>query len=1268
MKKELTPEQQEALRFDRHIALTANAGSGKTSVLQQRYVNILMDDENAPEPRNVVAITFTREAAAEILAKVSKNVEERIEKEPHLKQKMKLAGIRDKLNNAPISTIHSFCSLLLRKFPIETNLPPNFGELTNIEKKEIYSNSIVQAMEEWLEEGNMEKRDSIRKLIFTLGRKNVEEGIKYLLDKRERFDWLKRFYEQNNDVDFIQARDNIIIKILAENCIIIFEKIVELFDILYRKESNKFINLLQIRNELKDIILNLRKVQTIHESSPERDNTEKIINKINSAIDSIRTEKIITKEFNLDKNTTKKFVENDEMLYFNTFTNELHDIVNICDSYNYSESDKELFNFARLFVAITSDVIEIINDEKEVLSGIDFDDQLIKTSELLNNEEVVRKIRRKIKYLMIDEFQDTNELQYDIVKKLIPELTGKKANGKLNFYVVGDEKQSIYGFRNADVRVFEKAKKDIAETNRREHEDLVIPLNPPLVKGEKNNYGNLNLTVTFRLAPVPAAFVNKVCGKLFEKVESEYDVIYSPLVSWKEISDIIEKENINDEIELTDKNFGNLTFLITDYKNADKENEVISEAKSLALYIKNLVNERGKEWSDFGILGRSRKGFDELITALQEQNIPYILHSGKGFYKSQEVVDICSVLSFLHNHNDNKALAASLRSPYFKISDAILFMVSELKNGNSLWSKFKRYCLLTEEKSQNNESISKDEQNCLRALKILSELTYRAVRISIPQLIHKIIDLCSWNSAISGLPAENQMRANINKLIQIARDFEKRGFKNLFDFVEQVKGTISADLTESEAVFLSDENAVNIMTIHASKGLEFDTVCLYGSHVSNSTTNQFQISDDLGLTFKMKAKDETSDINKDIITPAYLLAIYNQNNAEWAESKRLLYVAMTRGETNIIISGSINKKGQKGFNKSFLNMILNTIDEGFTLSRDLQEMSINDTLKCYHNNQFYNLKIKYTVKFLFNYSEITDIEIKDKINQKPEPRILLEEVKSNVDNEVFSATKLMTYQNNSEEYARRYLFGLPSDDDINLESVKLIDNAQEDDIVGSLAGTLIHSVLERIKDWLKSDADVDENLLKDIIDNVIGNSNKKITNKLRERIFNECRCVANTSLIKFYATYIKESIPEQTLQMVYKNDMLLIKTDLLIKNAGGEWEVWDWKTNRAGTKETKDALIKNYELQMKIYIYFLMKLYPEQKNFKARLLFTRLATDSKIPLNPPLKKGENIKLSSSEKGETNENWFYTYNWTIYDLDKIESEINKIVDEIRVEQI
>ncbi len=1293
MKKELTPEQLEALSFDRHIALTANAGSGKTSVLQQRYVNILMSNEKATEPRNVVAITFTREAASEILAKVSKNIEDRIEKETHLPKKIRLARIRDKLNNTPISTIHSFCSSLLRSFPIETNLPPNFGELTNYEKKEIYSNSIVQAMEEWLENGNIDRRERIRKLIFTFGRKNVEDGIRFLLFKRERFEWLKRFYEENSQEDFLQIRDELIIRKLTENTIITLEKASELVDLLVKRNPEKFSNLKLSSNEIGNIIVEFEKFINDIKSSLKTGIIGNILLKTGVLIKTLFNENVIKAGYSINLTTAKKYLEEDEIFYFNQYLINLQDIAPICTSYDYSESDKELFHFAKLFTEITSDVIDIINDEKEVLAGIDFDDQLIKTSELLNNDEVVRKIRRKIKYLMIDEFQDTNELQYDIVKKLIPELTGKKVNGTLNFYVVGDEKQSIYGFRNADVRVFEKAKKDIAETNRRDYEELVIPLNPPLEKGENkdnnpplekgenkdnnpplekgenkdnstptvngvnNKFGNLNLTVTFRLAPVPAAFVNKVCGKLFEKVESEYDVSYSSLVCHKEISRIIEKENINNEIDLANKDFGNVTFLITDFKNSGEESEVISEAKSLALYIKNLAIKQGKDWSDFGILGRSRKGFDELISEFQEQNIPYILHSGKGFYKSQEVVDVCSILSFLHNHDDNKALAAALRSPYFKISDEILFKAGEIKNCYSLWSKFKKYCDSIEEKVISKDIVSKEEQNCLRALKILTELSYRAVRISIPQLIHKIIDLCSWNSVISELPSEKQMKANINKLIQIARDFEKRGFKNLYDFVEQVKGTISADLTESEAVFLSDENAVNIMTIHASKGLEFDTVCLYNSDNSHTRNTPYIISDDFGFSFKMIARDETIDINKEIITPTYLLANDKQNKAEWAESKRLLYVALTRAENNIIISGSINKKRQTGFQKSELYMIMKSLDDKLTLSGDLKEMSICDSLKSYHNNQFHILKIKYTVKFLFNYSEKTDFELNGRINQKPEPCMLLTGVKSDIDNEVFSATKLMTFQNDSEEYAKRYLFGLPSVDDINYDSINHIDKTRDDDVVGSLAGTLIHSVLERIKDWLKSDAGIDDKILRKVIDNVISDSNKKISNKLSGRIFSECSSVANTTLIKLYAKHIKESIPEQTLQMVYKNDLLLVKTDLLIKNASGEWEVWDWKTNRVGSNEVKNTLIKYYELQMKIYIYFLMKLYPEQKNFKARLLFTRLAKISEIPLNPLLKKGEN-----------SEDWVYTFNWTIDDLNNIEREINKIADKIRIEQI
>ncbi|TAL68953.1 MAG: hypothetical protein EPN82_08555 [Bacteroidetes bacterium] len=1234
MEKELTQEQKEALRFDRHIALTANAGSGKTSVLQQRYVDILLKDEKKPDPRNVVAITFTREAASEILNKISQNIENKIENESRLTEKMKLERIRAKLNTAPISTIHSFCSALLRQFPIETNIPPNFGELTEIEKKEIYSNSTIQALEEWLDKEVIERSTRIRNFISVFGMQRLENGIKYLLSKRERFELLKKYYEENNVESFILKRDEIIFNKIYNNCIPAFNKVTELIDKLSGKNSKKFSTLSLINNKIANIY---QQLENISSGSPVIVTIENLINEIKEILKFLFDEKIIKKECSLYLPTVKKILEEDEITYFNQYLILLKEVNDICDSFKYNAKDKELFDDAKLLIEITSDVIDIINDEKVVRAGLDFDDQLIKTSELLNDDYAVEKIRRKLKYIMIDEFQDTNDLQYDIVKKLLPELKGKELKGKLNFYIVGDEKQSIYGFRNADVRVFEKAKKDIAETNEREKN---------LTVDKKEDFGNLNLTITFRLAPVPAAFVNKVCGKLFEKKESEFDVEYSPLVCSKKISEIIENENINTEIDLTEKNFGNVTFLINDYINTNSDEYVeISESKTLAIYIKSFAIDNKKKWSDFGILGRTRKGFDELISALQQQDIPYILHAGKGFYNSPEVVDLCSILSFLHNPDDNKSIAATLRSPFFNISDNGLYKISKLKTGNSFWSKFKEYCSNIENKINRSERADEEEDNCLRAMKILTELYHRAARISIPQLIHKIIDMCCWYSFISGLPSENQMRANVNKLIQIARDFEKRGFKNLYDFVEQVKGTISADLSESEAVFLSDENAVNIMTIHSSKGLEFDTVCLYNSSESYSKDSPFLLDDNLGLTFRMRIKDEMSNIDKEIITPVYYLASEKQNEAEKAESKRLLYVALTRAENNVIISGSINKKGQKGYNESFFKMILNSLDMEPENFENLKEISFYDILKCYYNNKFYDLRIKFPVSFAFNFSDNKYLDFENKVKEHQEKTVLLNKVSSQFDNEIFSATKLMTYHNNPDEYVRRYLFGLPSAEDSEFNSIHLIENSKEDDVIGTYAGTLIHSVLERIKDWLQSDGVADEKTLNNVIETVCRNANRKIGRKLFDRIHDECRQVANTTLIKLYTNLFNESISEQTMQIIYKNEILLVKTDLLIKNASGEWEIWDWKTNRIESIDKKNELIKYYELQMKIYVFFLMKLYPEQQNFRARLLFTRLA----------------------KNGNNDENWFHVYIWNKRDFDNIEIEIQKLVDEVRTKQ-
>ncbi|MBI5326499.1 MAG: UvrD-helicase domain-containing protein [Ignavibacteriae bacterium] len=1236
MEKELTQEQKEALRFDRHIALTANAGSGKTSVLQQRYVNILINDENNTEPRNVVAITFTREAAAEILIKISQNIENRISNAAHLKEKIQLEKIRSKLNTAPVSTIHSFCSTLLRNFPIESNTTPNFGELTEYEKISINDNSIIQALEEWLNKDNIEKNQKIRNIIFTLGKNNVIDLILFLLSKRERFDWLKNFYVENDIEYFIAKRDNIISANMQKKLIPTLEKLNELTNLLQGRKTGKFLNL-NIIDLLADKIKS--------ESTKSVIKIETLNKYFSEIVTVISDNNILKSDFSINLTTLKNVLETEEIGYFNKFLTQFQLIKYYSTSFENNEADKDLFKFANTIIELTTEVIENIEQEKELLSGLDFDDQLIKTNELLNNKYVVEKIRKKIKYLMVDEFQDTNDLQYGIITKIIPELKGKEVNGNVNFYIVGDEKQSIYGFRNADVRVFEKAKKDIADTNKILSGIKINSPNPYPEKDESDNFGNLNLTVTFRLAPVPAAFVNKVCGKLFEKPESEFDVKYSPLVCSNGVENIIKNKLSEEEVNLTEFNSGSVVVLLSDLSKLKNEGQFISEAQSLAYYIKKSAIENKKKWSDYGILGRSRKGFDELISELQKLNIPYILHSGKGFYKAQEVVDVCSILSFLHNPNDNKSIAATLRTPYFQIPDEIIYEISNISGDRSFWLKFKKYCLQISEKEQKNENLNEVEKFCLRAFNILTDLTNRSVRISIPQLIHKILDMCDWYSAISGQSSENQMKANINKLIQIAREFEKKGFKNLFDFVEQVKKTISTDLSESEAVFLSDDNAVNIMTIHASKGLQFDTVCLFNATDSYPGNSSYFINDDFGLTFKMKAKDKQNDIFKDVITPTYLYSQDKLNEAESAETKRLLYVALTRAKQNIIISGSVNSINDIKLKDCFLKMITDSLAHNLILNENIKEITVHDSLKCYYENNFYDLKINYPVNINFDYFESTNSEIGLNVKTKNEPVYLFDEIKSESDDEIFSATKLMTYQSNPDEYLRRYLFGLPSTDDYEYKSVFIKENNDDDDIIGSFAGTLIHSVLEKIMDWLNSDGSINERILNDIIVNVCSDSNKKISIELFNRIISECKSIAETTLIKLYAGLIRDSISEQTLQLVFNNDILRVKTDLLIKNASGEWAIWDWKTNRIDTGKKKEELIKYYELQMKIYTYFLMKLYPEQQNFKARLLFTRLA-------------GTN---------ENNEKWFYDYNWNQGESAKIENEIQKLINEIRNKQ-
>ena len=316
--------------------------------------------------------------------------------------------------------------------------------------------------------------------------------------------------------------------------------------------------------------------------------------------------------------------------------------------------DDFLFSTTRDLFTLYTQILNDYDTAKLSQGKLDNDDLQLKTRDLLqNNEKIRQELIKRYKYYMIDEYQDTNELQSELVMLLTNEL--KDAN----LFIVGDPKQSIYRFRGADVRVFQKTKqKIIAECGL-----------------------DISLTENFRSLRDPIGFVNYFFDHLMGNgSENEFEVEYEALTQARSV-------NAN----------GRIKILL-----GKQDDEAANEYKLISHYIKNMKAseetvwvrgengdevERPIEYGDIAILIRSRRHLPDLEHALLEAGIPYLTTSGVGFYQRQEIYDIWNYLNFLNAPSENDAsLAAVLRSPAFGISDAELYEIS-LQEGDKFLGK-----------------------------------------------------------------------------------------------------------------------------------------------------------------------------------------------------------------------------------------------------------------------------------------------------------------------------------------------------------------------------------------------------------------------------------------------------------------------------------------------------------------------------------------------------------------------------------------------------
>ncbi len=1247
-----TREQELSLLLDRHLAITANAGSGKTRTLVNRYLAIIDMGVSTDE---VVAITFTRKAANEMLAKIIHAIENKIRKiDDDPAEMRRLMKIREKLSSARIMTIHSFCSSLLREYPAKANVNPFFVELNQAELYRIKQDNIVYVLEEMLKDERY--KENVKYLLLRLGINRVVRFIDEILNRAEIFEDLKDFYFNQEPEEYLERVNIIFFKMIYEPLTQAIERLNEI--IVYIEKINLTRNELLAYNDFSNVLSNINalisKILEIQGSKELWHLMERLL-KIKPSI--------ITNDFKINQKLLNKmnfqvllskisleYVKESEKLF--SIFRYVRDLIPAIGKDKY---ELELFKFNQLLFQISEKIIEEIENEKQTIGGIDYNDMLIKADKLLSDQDVADQVRKKVKYLLIDEFQDTNDLQFRIIQKLVPSLNGKIYQKEpVNLYVVGDAKQSIYAFRNADVRVFKEVIRKITGINNLR---LKVDAISKRVDIHSKTYelsdieaeGKIILSASFRLFPAIAAFVNKVCGYAFGMDNTEFDVEYEDLVCTKCV-EIINNPNANI------RNIGTISLLLVEKSKSQKiENETNEtgnfdealdnqEAHLLARYLLKIVE--GKElftiddngirrrvkWGDICVLARTKAFCNELAEYFLSYNIPYLIHSGSGFFESVEIRDLIGFLKFLDNPYNDEAFLGILKSYFFRFDDDFLLKLKLSSEKMTFWEKFIE---LPTTETFNELSIAK-QKKIKYSISLLQKAINSSNRISISQLIMVFLEDTHWYGIARVNPRFRQMVSNVNKFIEITRNFESRGFRNLSDFVNELKSIESSNLLEAEAPFISDEDAVNIMTIHSAKGLEFPVVAIYKSSEFKDKSPELFLSKENGVSYKLPVYED--NIYKEINTLSYTFDKIRYKEATKAEEKRLLYVALTRAKEHLIITSS-NINDPSYFWKYIYESIINEFIINI-VKKINQELLIDSELTFYVDGKNVKSKIKYPLNLIFNLDEV---ELCSKLIEakSAEKIILTGDLDACPTEEFYSATKFNFFDSNKDEFVEFYRLGLDNKLDLRMLNADENEKIEDSIIQGVGFGVVIHKLFEKINFWLEN-GKINKSIFDVITNKIVSEMNLILDENLMQDLTEVCQSVVNSQFLISRLEELKNANFEYELYLPLGTEILNCVVDVLIRDKTGQYEIWDWKSNKIKNFNDLERLTNVYKLQMKIYAFIVSKLFPEQKEFSTRLLFVRAAKEF------------------SEK----DHWIKTFRFTIQELESFEEELISKTNEMK----
>ncbi len=1138
------------MALDKNISVTAGAGSGKTRILAERYLKIVLQD-----PRNIkrtLAFTFTNKAAGEMQERIARTVNDRLTKEQDQQIKRNLLKVRDQLNSAAISTIHAFCARILREFPIECGLSPDFNEMDEMQQTTLQQEAVQKSFEDININEDTEQNKRWYYLFSRLSRPSIKDMLITALRSPWDMELIIKKWEGISEENYIDRLNRDWLE-LAKTIIdeLDYNKFSELINSILVNDS------IDIKNPKGEQTKNIlaQTLSVFSNKIPQHGKYASLITLFdymttNDAV-AYKNAAQLGGQQSWSRQSIDRLVELSQLS-----ERPARQLQNSPIGFCASENDRIWYRLFKIFINLYQKTALIYKQIKQEKNLVDFEDLQVLTFKLMNEQERISiELRNRFDHILVDEFQDTNGLQWEIIRQLA---TKNGALIKDKIFVVGDPKQSIYGFRNADIRIFKQVKEIFA--------------NQGILENEADYKGNVVFQEGFRFLPRLNAFINYTFGRILqEDINNPFEVGYHPLASKR---------------ELEGKGWVELAVLQSD------EDRIRTEVDYLANSIQNLIRnqttcfhwegdekEEPVQYGDIAILLRSRTHLLEVEQALRSKNIPFKTAGGIGYWQQQEIYDFNYLLRFISNPKDDFALVAVLRSKMFLIPDSTLFFLAR-EEGRTWWNR------LQGELKKDGYSDD-DKQILIQTRDLIKKWLSLRNRITLAELLDRIVEDLHYRTILAAQLNGDQLVANLEKLIRIAQNFDAAGLGGLQAFQDNINTIINNEMREGEAqLAIEDKESVKIVTIHAAKGLQFPIVMVpFLNEKNEGRFNLVYLDHEQGLVTKLNsgmiklAKDEHVLLN---------LIKYRQRQKDLAEAKRLFYVAASRASNYLFLCAATEEpKPARDSALNWLNEVFaeDSIDIWQTdkISTDEFEVSVvHEIDKAKKSeNEIYSLdNLLNQLKSEIDTSEVGSKELPD----------YLKPLSDTVGPQIFSATRLMTYLENPQAYYQRYHLGFFEQDYDSFAA----DVYQSDHAL--LKGKLVHRYLELIE---SSGIDPDS---------------------LLQNIFFEFD-IFDDGLQSEFALEIK-SITDQAMQSTegrkvfsakkYRNEVEVTSKigedyftgtiDRMYKNEAGLWEVVDYKTNRI-TTEHLDATAKKYEWQIKAYAYLLSKLYPDQQTYPVSLYF-----------------------------------------------------------------